>query len=260
MRIIKEFHEFRPISENVQYHIDNNLSFTKNIFRTGSESFYNLLEEVRYLFDTNQIVLESLDKELYEKTDIGRFGYFNGQKVPLDIPMINEDLSPQVTGDKIFSIHDKETGDIIKVEGEDVILREPKEWVKNKEANCLRFTGELNGEPVMVKYDDGYDAYIFESLYKGKKVKLNKPMRSSGPKKYKVYVKNPKTGKVIVVNFGDMKGGLTSKINDPEARKSFVARHNCKDKKDKTKAGYWSCRLPRYAKSLGLSGGGNFYW
>ena len=260
MRLIKEFNQFIPISENVRYHIDNEISFTKNIFRTGSKAFYNLLEEVRNLYDSNQIILENLDKELYEKTDIGRFGYYKGVKVPLDIPMIDEDFSPQITSDNIFSIHDKESGDIIKVEGKDVILREPKEWVKNKEANCLRFTGELNGNPVIVKYDDGYDAYIFESLYKGKKVKLNKPMRSSGPKKYKVYVKNPKTGKVIVVNFGDVKGGLTSKINDPEARKKFANRHNCKDKKDKTKAGYWSCRLPRYAKSLGLSGGGNFYW
>ena len=59
--------------------------------------------------------------------------------------------------------------------------------------------------------------------------------------------KNPKTGKVIVVNFGDVKGGLTSKINDPEARKKFANRHNCKDKKDKTKAGYWACRVNRYA-------------
>jgi hypothetical protein len=212
MKYIKLFENFNHlnVSENVKYHIDNNLSFTKNIFRTGSESFYNLLEEVRNLHDNNQLVLEGLDKELFESTDIGRFGIYKGQKVPLDIPMLNEEgLSPQVKGDKVFSIH---------------------------------------------------DAYVFESLYKGKKVKLNSPTRSSGPKKYKVYVKDPKTGNVKVVHFGDMKGGLTSKINDLDARKSFAARHDCKNKKDKTKPGYWSCRLPRYAKSLGLSGGGNFYW
>lgn len=260
MKLIKEFNEFTPISEDVKYHIDNRISFTKNIFRTGSKSFYDLLEEVRKLYDSDKIILEKLDHELYENTDIGRFGYYKGEKVPLDIPTINEDFSPQIISDDIFSIHDKETGDVIKVEGKDVILKEPKEWIKDKEANCLRFTGNLNGKPVIVKYDDGYDSYIFEAKYKGRDVKLNKPMRSSGPKKYKVYVKNPKTGNVIVVNFGDAKGGLTSKINDPEARKNFANRHNCKDKKDKTKPGYWSCRLPRYAKSLGLSGGGNFYW
>lgn len=193
MKIIKNFNNFYPISENVRYHLDNNISFTKNVFRTGSESFYNLLEEVRNLHDNGQIILEGLDKELYELTDIGRFGIYEGQKVPLDIPMIND------------------------------ILNEKTE-------------------------------------YRGRKVDLNKPMRSSGPKKYKVYVRDPKTKNVKVVHFGDAKGGLTAKINDPEARKSFVARHDCKNKKDKTKPGYWSCRLPRYAKNLGLSGGGNFYW
>lgn len=99
-----------------------------------------------------------------------------------------------------------------------------------------------------------------EAEYDGRDVDLNKPMRSSGPTKYQVYVRNPKTDKVIKVNFGDEKGGLSSKINDPEARKSFVARHNCEDKKDKTKAGYWSCRLPRYWKELGLKKTSHKWW
>ena len=98
-----------------------------------------------------------------------------------------------------------------------------------------------------------------EAKYKGKEVKLNKPMRSSGPKKYKVYTKNDK-GNVIVVNFGDAKGGLTAKINNKEARKAFSDRHNCPAKKDKTKAGYWSCRLPRYASLLGLKSSFGGYW
>ena len=36
--------------------------------------------------------------------------------------------------------------------------------------------------------------------------------------------------------------------------------YDCENQKDKTKAGYWSCNLPRYVKQLGLSGGGNFFW
>jgi len=89
---------------------------------------------------------------------------------------------------------------------------------------------------------------------------LNKPKRSGGPSKYFVYVKNPKTGNVMKINFGDKKGGLTSKINDREAARNFASRHNCDTKTDKTKAGYWACRLPKYAKSLGLKGGGNYFW
>lgn len=92
---------------------------------------------------------------------------------------------------------------------------------------------------------------INESEYQGKKVRLNYPTRSSGPKKYKVFVRNPKTGKVIKVNFGDVSGGLTAKVSDPKARKSFAARHKCHLKKDKTKPGYWACRLNRYGHLFG---------
>ena len=99
---------------------------------------------------------------------------------------------------------------------------------------------------------------LSEAQYHGKKVDLDKPKRG-GPKKYYVYVKNPKTKKIIKVSFGDV-SGLKEKITDPKARKSFVARHQCNLKKDKTTPGYWACRLPWYAKSLGLTGGGKFYW
>jgi len=89
--------------------------------------------------------------------------------------------------------------------------------------------------------------------------KLNKPMRdSSGGKAYKVYVKDPKTKKIKTVRFGS--GGLRAKINDKKARNAFASRHKCSTKKDKTKAGYWSCRLPRYAKLLGLKSNFGGFW
>jgi hypothetical protein len=88
---------------------------------------------------------------------------------------------------------------------------------------------------------------------------LNKPMRdSSGGKAYKVYVKDPKTGNIKTVRFGS--GGLRAKINDPKARQAFAKRHKCSTKKDKTKASYWSCRLPRYAKLLGLKSNFSGFW
>ena len=197
---IKKFEEFSDdfgvpvdtsISENIKYHFDNSLSVIENIFRPGSDEFFNLLEEGRKLFETNRFNFNEFDRHLYENTDIGKFGYFRGQLVPLDLPMENFE--------------------------------------------------ELN-----------------EAEYKGRDVKLNKPMRSTGPKKYKVYVKNPKTDRVMCVNFGDVKGGLKSKSSNAKSRKSFAARHKCHLKKDKTTAGYWSCRLNRY-KNLVKSGGGK-YW
>ena len=100
--------------------------------------------------------------------------------------------------------------------------------------------------------------------YKGKK--SNSPTRgASGGKAYKVFVpgcnvktkSNPRGIKKI--QFGS--GGLKAKLSNKEAKKSYNARHGCAKGKhnDKCKAGYWSCRLPRYAKSLGLSGGGTWW-
>ena len=68
---------------------------------------------------------------------------------------------------------------------------------------------------------------------------LNNPTRGD-VKKYKVYVKNDK-GNVVKVEFGDP--NMSIKRDDPEARKAFRARHNCDQKKDKTTAGYWSCKF-----------------
>lgn len=122
---------------------------------------------------------------------------------------------------------------------------------------------KINGESYQLGYiieSEEENELLNEAEYQGKKVELGKPKRG-GSKKFYVYVKNPKTGKVKKVSFGAKSGGgnLAVKLKDPKARKAFADRHNCEQKNDKTKAGYWSCRLPRYAKLLGLSGGGRFW-
>ena len=81
---------------------------------------------------------------------------------------------------------------------------------------------------------------LSEAEYQGRSVKLNKPMQGD-VKKFKVYVKDPKTGNTKKVNFGDP--NMEIRRDNPAAKKSFRARHNCSDKKDRTKAGYWSCRM-----------------
>jgi hypothetical protein len=87
-----------------------------------------------------------------------------------------------------------------------------------------------------------HESLINEAEYKGKKVQLGKPMRGD-VKKFKVYVKNPKTGNVKKVNFGDP--NMEIRRDNPKARKSFRARHGCGTGRasDRTKAAYWSCRL-----------------
>ena len=80
---------------------------------------------------------------------------------------------------------------------------------------------------------------VYEAEYQGRKVTLNKPMRGD-VKKFKVYVKDPKTGNIKKVNFGDP--NMKIKKSNPKRRKSFRARHNCDNPGPKTKARYWSCK------------------
>jgi hypothetical protein len=181
---LKSFNQFvgnSVLSEGLDFHIANQLCISESIFRPTSNSHISLLNEARQLFESGELVVSGMDKILFETTDIGLFGTYQGREVPLDLPI---------------------------------------------------------------------DVEINEATKGGKKVTLNKPMRG-GTKKYHVYVKNPETGKVIKINFGDVHGGLTAKVSNPKARKSFAARHNCAEKKDKTKAGYWACRINRYAHLWG---------
>ena len=168
------------LSKSVHYHIENNIPFAENIYRVHSEEFYRLFREARELYTDGLLTeISDWDKQLLE-TDIGEFGVYEEEKVPLDIPIEEEEKNPP----------------------------------------------------------------------------LNKPKRG-GPKKFYVFVKDG--DKIKKVTWGDTTG-LSVKLKNPEARKSFAARHKCDQQKDRTKAAYWACNLPRYAKSLGMSGGGNFYW
>ena len=179
------------LSENLQYHVDNKLPLTENTFRYGSESFLNLWAEARYLYVREAIHVNEDDKEILEETNLGEYGMYEGVKVPLDMPMLEEDE-----------------------------LEESKDKKKNPP--------------------------------------LGKPKRG-GSKKFYVYVRNPKTKKIKKVSFGDT-SGLSAKINNPEARRAFAKRHKCGTGEPKTSARYWSCRLPRFSKLLGLKGSFSGFW
>lgn len=143
-----------------------------NIYRPGSDKYFEFFCEARKMLLAGEIQLNETNTEILE-TDIGEIVEYNGVRVPLDWPLVEE------------------------------------------------------AEP-----------------------ELNKPKRG-GSKKFFVYVRDPNTKNIKKVSFGDTTG-LKAKINNPEARKSFAARHKCSTRNDKTKPSYWSCRLPRFAKSLGM--------
>ena len=83
------------------------------------------------------------------------------------------------------------------------------------------------------------DEQLDEAEYQGRSVPLGKPMQGD-VKKFKVYVKDPSTGNVKKVNFGDP--DMKIKKSNPARRRSFRARHNCDNPGPRTKARYWSCR------------------
>ena len=120
-----------------------------------------------------------------------------------------------------------------------------KDILLEEQSHCMEYDVDNSDDlREFVEFMKEYKSDVNEAEYQGRKVKLGKPMQGD-VKKFKVYVKPP-TGNVVKVNFGqggNAKGG-TMKIrkNNPEARKSFRARHNCDSPGPRDKARYWSCR------------------
>lgn len=176
------------MSESLRYHADRGVGVDQNIFRPGSEEFFELFREARALYTLGLYTLNEPEWDLIADSDIGEFSYYEGKRVPLDYPMLYEEL--------------------------------------------------LIRGLVEAKYKSG-----------GREidVKLGKAgAQRIGGGKARVYVRDPKTKKVKKVEFGSSMGKAMGKSEKAKKRrKSFGDRHNCSDKKDKTKPGYWSCRLTK---------------
>ena len=117
----------------------------------------------------------------------------------------------------------------------------PKTKVKGgvRVNNCVPIEETYEGDEFYEAYGD-IEETLEEAKYHGRTVPLNSPMRGD-VKKFKVYVKDPKTGNIKKVNFGDP--NMRIRKSNPARRKSFRARHHCDTNPGpKTKARYWSCR------------------
>lgn len=129
---------------------------------------------------------------------------------------------------------------IAKVEG---MLVTAWDYLKSQEEQGVDPRNEetYDGDEFYNAYGDlWYDEDMLnEAEYQGRKVQLGKPMQGD-VKKFKVYVKDPSTGNIKKVNFGDP--NMRIKKSNPARRKSFRARHNCDNPGPRTKARYWSCR------------------
>lgn len=233
------------LSEGLKYHMDNARPLTEHVYRAGSQKYFELWAEARALYTRGILEVQGDDLQVLTETDLGHFGIVEGQKVPLDFPIELTEAEKLTYNDFVRMVRD----DMMAGSSPDDHISDDQ---VRKRAKSY-YNEYLKGTSV----DDLFEAKKKKAKKNTKK--LNKPMRdSSGGKAYKVYVKDPKTGNIKTVRFGS--GGLRAKINDKKARNAFAKRHKCAQKKDKTKAGYWSCRLPRYAKLLGLKSNFGGFW
>jgi hypothetical protein len=247
----------------------------ENIYRPGSERFFSLICESRKWYNKGMLSLLEDDIEIIN-SDLGEWGIYEGREIALDFPISQEadaliqtsDLGYHQSSEILNKVFNNEFGNQIEVEVRD---SRPSDFLEGEtlyDGVFIRLTGpDSETVNVMTKKEAQtlmslLNDYFFErehsdlhegkkksgTLYKGKKVKLNNPKRG-GKKKFYVYVKNPKTGNIKKISFGAK--GMTTGLRDPARRNSFKARHNCEDKNDKTKAGYWACRIGRHPKVTG---------
>jgi hypothetical protein len=257
-----------PISENMRYHLDKQIPIHDNTFRPGSKAHIDLIHETRLLWKKGVIELQGEDKKLFENTDLGRFGVYEGEIVPLDLPLMEIETEPEFNVNKVWDFieskpfYNKSYAPMFNTAEEIWSEWGPKEKeLYNNFEWKDTYSGEIHPrEKMALKKQQTYKNLTEAELEEEKKQPaLGKPKRG-GSKKFYVYVKDPKTKRIKKVSFGMAGGGLRAKLNNSKARAAFSKRHNCPQKKDRTKASYWSCRLPRYAKLLGFKTTFSGYW
>ena len=250
------------------YYVKNITSDRKGVFVTitGSENIYKRFSNLIKV-DSKEIVKESMCKCGCNTCDTPKAPLLNEGLVKRQA--LSEGLNYHVSkaipltenvyragSENYFKLwreaRDLYVRDLLEVQGDDLdIILETD----------LGYTSLYEGKEVQLDFIFEEVEALTEAEYQGKNVELGKPKRG-GSKKFYVYVKDPKTKKVKKVSFGAKDGGqnLRVKLNDPKARRAFADRQNCDQKNDKTKPGYWSCRLPRYAKLLGLKSNFSGFW
>ena len=122
--------------------------------------------------------------------------------------------------------------------GSNAIARTPAKYILVKDGKSQP-TNTLGTDTMSALEKAGLLQDFKEAKYHGREVPLGKPM-AGDVKKSKVYVRDPATGNIKKVNFGDP--NMRIKKTSPARRKSFRARHNCANPGSRLKARYWSCR------------------
>ena len=252
------------LSEGLKYHIDNNKPLTEHVYRAGSKNYFDLWSEARALYSRGIIDIKNQDDlEILTETQLGEFGLYEGKKVPLDFIMEEielEEADKKNTHEITLTFENSKLLDRFKAIPTFSKMLAPNQMKSlNVGNNNLTVNNvSLNGLERMESMGLYKISKKLEEADKKKKTPpIGKPKRG-GSKKFYVYVRKPGGG-IKKVSFGDTTG-LSAKINNPEARRAFAKRHRCGTGEPKTSARYWSCRLPRFSKLLGLKSNFSGFW
>jgi len=157
------------MTENMKYHIDGKKPLIENTFRYGSKAFLDLWAEARYLYSRDAIDLSGMDKQIVTETHLGEYGLYNGKRVPLDMPMVEEYTpSPQMNKSLLESLIKKtiqETVNEAEYQGKKVDLGKPKRGgskkfyvyvmnPKTKKVKKVSFGAAGGGQNLAVKIRD----------------------------------------------------------------------------------------------------------
>ena len=248
---LKEILTEAEVSRELWYHINNDISLEECVFRYGSPKYFTIINEARLLQCEQNIDFDNQTRALLE-TDLGKFATYKGKEVALDFPMINEaivdyDFSKEELIRVIKQLKRGASDEVGMIKAfEKALGRE----LTDDEIRGFKIDPSKVGRASLEERIDN----ILEAKKKAKPKKKDPPIgkpKRGGSKAYYVYVRDPRTKRIKKVSFGS--GGLRAKINNPKARNAFAKRHRCTTATDKTTARYWSCRLPRYAKQLGIA-------
>jgi hypothetical protein len=125
------------MTDNMKYHIDNNKPLTETTLPYGSKEYLDLWVEARYLYSRGAVDAYGIDKEKITETHLGEYGLFEGQMVPLDLPMHEDDILNEA-----------------KYHGRTVTLNKPsqgdskkfKVYVKNAKGNVVKVNFGFGGK------------------------------------------------------------------------------------------------------------------
>jgi hypothetical protein len=207
------------MTENMKYHVKNKLSLTENKLKYGSEEFLNLWAEARYLYSRNAIHLNEEDKATILETNLGEYGIYDGEKIPLDIPILeNESKNGGLKKFYVYTRNPKTKNITRKPLNEDSASKVYKVEGLLVTNNDIKYQNQLLSDIRSVTGVTTIDAQEYTPRIRKDNYSYNKLSVKIDPYPY---LKNDgkfdiDTIKQVISNIGNIKGVVKFKVDNPQ--------------------------------------------